>query len=115
TRRGEQQDARALRLDENEERLDARARELEAQDERLQAALAEADRRLYEVAQLSREQATETVLGKLERELEREKAVRIRASVEQADAEARRQAQNILAQAVQRSASEVSATISVSV
>lgn len=115
TRRGEQQDARALRLDENEERLDARARELETQDERLQAALAEADRRLYEVAQLSREQATETVLGKLERELEREKAVRIRASVEQADAEARRQAQNILAQAVQRSASEVSATISVSV
>jgi len=115
TRRGEQQDARALRLDENEERLDARERELQAEAERLQQRIAEVDRRLHEVAQLSREQATEMILAKLDGELEREKAMRIRAALEQADAEAKRRAQNVLAQAVQRSASEVSAAISVSV
>ena len=115
TRRGEQQDARALRLDENEERLDARERELEAETERLRERAADVDRRLHEVAQLSREQATEMILAKLDGELEREKAVRIRAAIEQADAEAKRRAQNVLAQAVQRSASEVSAAISVSV
>ncbi len=115
TRRGEQQDARALRLDENEERLDVRERELQVEAERLQQRIADADRRLHEVAQLSREQATELILSKLDGELEREKAMRIRAAVEQADAEAKRRAQNVLAQAVQRSASEVSAAISVSV
>ncbi|MBW6457513.1 MAG: ribonuclease Y, partial [Trueperaceae bacterium] len=115
TRRGEQQDARALRLDENEERLDARERDLAAEAERLQQRVAEVDRRLHEIAQLSREQATEMILAKLDGELEREKAMRIRAALEQADAEAKRRAQNVLAQAVQRSASEVSAAISVSV
>jgi ribonucrease Y len=115
TRRGEQQDARALRLDENEERLDQRERELEAEADRLQERIAEVDRRLHEVAQLSREQATEMILSKLDGELEREKAMRIRAAIEQADAESKRRAQNVLAQAVQRSASEVSAAISVSV
>ncbi|MFU8887117.1 MAG: ribonuclease Y [Trueperaceae bacterium] len=115
TRRGEQQDARALRLDENEERLDDRERDLAAEAERLQQRVAEVDRRLHEIAQLSREQATEMILAKLDGELEREKAMRIRAALEQADAEAKRRAQNVLAQAVQRSASEVSAAISVSV
>jgi ribonuclease Y len=115
TRRGEQQDARALRLDENEERLDQRARELDGQSEHLQERLAEADRKLYDVAQLSREQAVAQVLEQLDRELEREKAVRVRAAIEQADADAKRRSQDILAQAIQRSASEVSAAISVSV
>jgi ribonucrease Y len=115
TRRGEQQDARALRLDENEERLDQRGRDLEAEAEGLRVRALEVDRRLHDVAQLSREQATEMILSKLDGELEREKAIRIRAAIEQADAESKRRAQNVLAQAVQRSASEVSAAISVSV
>jgi ribonucrease Y len=115
TRRGEQQDARALRLDENEERLDQRVRDLEAEAEALKERAAAVDRRLHEIAQLTREQATEMILSKLDSELEREKSVRIRAAIEQADGEAKRRAQNVLAQAVQRSASEVSAAISVSV
>jgi ribonuclease Y len=115
TRRGEQQDARALRLDENEERLDARERELDAYAATLAERDAELEQRVHEIAQLSREQATEIIFQKLEGELEREKAIRVRAAIEQADAESKRKAQNILAQAVQRSASEVSAAISVSV
>jgi ribonucrease Y len=115
TRRGEQQDARALRLDESEERLDAREQALEAEALQLQGRAAAVEERLHEIAQLSREQAREWILGKLDGELEREKAVRIRAAIEQADADARRRSQDILAQAVQRSASEVSAAISVAV
>jgi ribonucrease Y len=114
-RRGEQQDARALRLDENEERLDTREKELERYASRLTEREAAIEQKMHEIAQLSREQATEIIFQRLDGELEREKAVRVRAAIEQADGEAKRKAQNILAQAVQRSASEVSAAISVSV
>jgi len=114
-RRGEQQDARALRLDENEERLDTREGELEAYATRLAEQELAIEQKMHETAQLSREQATEIIFARLDSELEREKAVRVRAAIEQADSDAKRKAQNILAQAVQRSASEVSAAISVSV
>lgn len=114
-RRGEQQDARAVRLDEQEERLDARIEELRQRDEGLADREAQVDAQLQEVAQLTREQAQERVLARVEGELEREKAVRIRAALERADAEAKRKSFNIVAQAIQRSASEVSAAISVSV
>ncbi len=114
-RRGEQQDARALRLDETEERLNARAGELTQRDEALNQREADLTTQLHEIAQLSREQASQLILERVESELEREKAVRVRAALEQADAESRRKAHDIVAQAIQRSASEVSAAISVSV
>ena len=113
--RGEQQDARALKLDELEERLDARADALKAREAELVEQAADIERRLYEVAQLSREGAVDIILTRLDAELEREKAVRIRSEMDKADAEAKRKAFNIIAQAIQRSASEVSAAISVSV
>jgi ribonuclease Y len=67
------------------------------------------------VAMLTREQATEMILGRLDQELEREKAVRVRAALDKADADAKRKSFDIVAQAIQRSASEVSAAIAVSV
>ncbi len=115
TRRGEQQDARALKLDDVETRLDNRADALKVQEGELEQERAALQTRLFEIAQLTREQATETIMTMLDDELEREKAVRIRAALEQADAEAKRKSTNIIAQAIQRSASEVSAAISVSV
>jgi ribonucrease Y len=115
TRRGEQQDARALRLDDSEERLGQRAEELKRIEGELDERAERIEEQLYEIAQLSREAATERIMQRLEGELEREKAVRVRAALEQADAESRRKAQGIIAQAIQRSASEVSAAISVSV
>ena len=114
-RRGEQQDARALRLDEQEERLDARNEELRQREQALTEREQDVEVELHRVAQLTREQATDMILARLETELEREKAVRIRAALDRADAEAKRKAHNIIAQAIQRSASEVSAAISVSV
>ncbi|HEX7001236.1 MAG TPA: ribonuclease Y [Trueperaceae bacterium] len=114
-RRGEQQDARALRLDEAEERLNQRSVDMQAREEELQGREAQLAAQLHEVAQLTREQATQMVLERVERELEREKAVRVRAALERADAESKKRATDILSQAIQRSASEVSAAISVSV
>lgn len=114
-RRGEQQDARAIRLDEAEAKLDEREEALRMRSEEIDARDAQVERQLHEVAQLSREQATEIILGRLESELEREKAVRVRAALDRADTEARRRSFDILAQAIQRSASEVSTAISVSV
>ncbi len=114
-RRSEQQDVRALRLDEAEERLNQRAAELNSREDDLTAKEAEVDVRLHEIAKLTREQAEEQILERVERELEREKAVRVRGALERADNEARKRAQDIIAQAIQRSASEVSAAISVSV
>jgi ribonucrease Y len=115
TRRGEQQDARALRLDEAEERLGQRSDELKRLEGELDDRADAIEHQLYEVAQLSREAAVDIIMQRLEGELEREKAVRVRAAIDQADAESRRRAQSIIAQAIQRSASEVSAAISVSV
>jgi ribonuclease Y len=114
-RRGEQQDARALRLDDLEERLNERAETLKTKEAELDARGQELERQLYEIAQLTREQASDLILAKLDKELEREKAVRVRAELEKADLDAKRKATSIIAQAVQRSASEVSAAISVSV
>jgi len=114
-RRGEQQDSRALRLDEAEERLNNRTAEQAERDEALNRREADLTSQLHEIAQLSREQASQQILERVEGELEREKAVRVRAALEQADAESRRKAHDIVAQAIQRSASEVSAAISVSV
>ncbi|MCA9837697.1 MAG: ribonuclease Y [Trueperaceae bacterium] len=114
-RRGEQQDARANRLDELEEKLNERSETIKTREEELDNKTAEVDAQLYSVAQLSREQATEMIMQRLDQELEREKAVRIRAELDKADSEAKRKSFNIIAQAIQRSASEVSAAISVSV
>jgi ribonucrease Y len=114
-RRGEQQDQRAIKLDETEEKLTERETQLKTAEETLVTKTAEVDKQLYSVAQLSREQAAGMIMERLDKELEREKAVRIRSELEKADGEAKRKAYNIVAQAVQRSASEVSAAISVSV
>ncbi len=114
-RRGEQQDARALKLDDIEQRLNDRSELLKTRAAELEERSLNLDKQLHEIAQLSREQATEIILSRLDHELEREKAVRIRAELEKADAEAKRKSFNIVAQAIQRSASEVSAAISVSV
>ncbi|MEZ4632551.1 MAG: ribonuclease Y [Deinococcales bacterium] len=114
-RRAEQQDARAIKLDDLERQLDERSETFKAWEETLKLQQDDIQKQIYEVAQLSREQAVEMILGKLDEELEREKAVRIRTQLEKADLEAKRKATIIISQAIQRSASEVSAAISVSV
>jgi len=114
-RRAEQLDARGLKLDSLEEKIERDTRRV---DEELALAadkVRQAEHRLYEIAGLTPEHARELILGKLDADLEEEKAIRVRASLDRASAEAKRRAQSIIAQAIQRSASETSAAMSVSV
>ncbi|ADY25664.1 2,3 cyclic-nucleotide 2-phosphodiesterase [Deinococcus proteolyticus MRP] len=115
SRRAEQLDVRGERLDALEERLEKQGRDLAAQAEELQARAAAADARLQEVAALSREEARARILDALDAELEEEKAARIRTAGDLSSKEIARQARSLIAQAIQRSASETSAQLSVSV
>ncbi|MGC8968547.1 MAG: ribonuclease Y [Thermus sp.] len=115
SKRGEALDARALRLDALEEALARREEELKAREAALLEREKEVERRLHEVAGLSPEEARRLILEKLDQELEEEKAQRVRAALERARLEARREAQKILAQAMQRQASETAAQLAVSV
>jgi ribonuclease Y len=114
-RRAEQLDARGDKLDALEERLDGQLRALAAQEADLSERGRQADLRLYEVAGLTREAAREQILSHLDAELEEEKAIRVKAMTERATSEAKRTARQVIAQAIQRSASETSAQLSVSV
>lgn len=115
SKRGEQQDARALKLDDVEEKLNKLTKELKNREEDLELQTIELQEQFHEIAQLSKEQAQEIIFERLDAELEREKAIRIRSALELADADAKRKSFNIIAQAIQRSAAEVSAAISVTV
>ncbi|WP_114313907.1 ribonuclease Y [Thermus caldifontis] len=115
SKRGEALDARALKLDALEESLSQREEALRAREAQLQEREGEIERRLYQVAGLSPEEARRLILEKLDRELEEEKAQRVRAALERVRLEARREAQKILAQAMQRQASETAAQLAVSV
>jgi ribonuclease Y len=108
SKRGEALDARALKLDALEEALKAREAVLAEREK-------EVEQRLFQVAGLSPEEARRLILERLDRELEEEKAARVRAALERARIEARREAQKILAQAMQRQASETAAQLAVSV
>jgi ribonuclease Y len=115
SKRGEALDARALKLDALEEALAQREEALRAKEAGLLEREKEIEKRLYQVAGLSPEEAKRLILERLDRELEEEKAARVRAALERARVEARREAQKILAQAMQRQASETAAQLSVSV
>ena len=114
-RRAEQLDARGEKLDSLEERLEDRARHLTEQEQEIGARLHQADLKLFEIAGLSPEAARADILTRLDAELEEEKAIRVKAMQERASADAKRSARHVIAQAIQRSASETSAALSVSV
>jgi ribonucrease Y len=115
SRRGEQLDARALKLDQLEESLETDKKRTAELNLTLEARIGETDRKLYEIAQLTREDATRQILERLDAELEEEKAIRIKSTMLKVNTEVKRQSQNIIAQAIQRSASETTAQMAVSV
>ncbi len=115
SRRGEQLDTRAAKLDQLEESLEADKKRNGELQTTLEQKIHESELKLYEVAQLTREDAAKQILEKLDDELEEEKVVRIRTMMNRVNLEVKRQSQSIIAQAIQRSASETTAQISVSV
>lgn len=114
-RRAEQLDARGDKLDGLEEKLEAHERALADHEETLLERSKQIDLKLYEVANLTPEVAREQILTQLDNELTDEKAVRVKAMYERAASEAKKMGREIIAQAIQRSASETSAQLSVSV
>lgn len=114
-RRAEQLDVRSDKLDAIEERLNAGLRQLQTDTEEIQERSKNIDLKLYEVASLTPEAAREQILTQVDAALAEEKAVRIKLMTEKVSAEAKRQAQHIITQAIQRNASETSASTSVSV
>ena len=115
SRRGEQLDARALKLDSLEEGLEADKKRTLELNANLETKIGETERKLYEIAQLTREAAVRQILERLDDELEEEKVVKIKATMLKVAGEVKRQSQNIIAQAIQRSASETTAQMAVSV
>ncbi|MEY4531327.1 MAG: hypothetical protein RLZZ156_2048 [Deinococcota bacterium] len=115
SRRGEQMDIRASKLDQLEETLDSDKKRNSELQVSLEQKIHESELKLYEVAQLTREEAAKQILEKLDDELEEEKVVRIRTMMNRVNLDVKRQTQSIIAQAIQRSASETTAQISVSV
>ena len=115
SRRGEQLDTRALKLDSLEEGLEADKKRTLELNASLETKIGESERKLYEIAQLTREAATKQILERLDDELEEEKVVKIKATMLKVAGEVKRQSQNIIAQAIQRSASETTAQMAVSV
>ncbi|MDB5044162.1 MAG: ribonuclease [Deinococcus sp.] len=114
-RRAEQLDARGDKLDSLEERLEGQLRILAGQEADLAERGRQVDLKLYEVAGLTHEVARDLILSRLDAELEEEKALRIKTMLERATSDAKRTARQVIAQAIQRSASETSAALSVSV
>lgn len=117
------------RLEERDDNLDRRKTELErrAQDlgrqekqlsedqDRLEGLLAEAERKLAEIAGLSEEQARARLFESLEEEMRPELAQHVARLEEEAREEADRRARKIVAQAIQRCAVDQTAETTVSV
>jgi ribonucrease Y len=115
SRRGEQLDARAAKLDALEEKISVEEKRYQELLVQADAKIHEAERKLYEVGELSREAAREMILEKLDAELEEEKGVRVKVMLEKVNLDVKRRSQSIIAQAIQRSASETTASMAVSV
>lgn len=114
-RRGEQLDTRAAKLDALEEKISSEEKRYSELLVQADAKIHEAERKLYEVGELSREAARDMILEKLDNELEEEKGVRVKVMLEKVNLDVKRRSQSIIAQAIQRSASETTASMAVSV
>ncbi len=115
SKRAEGLDLREARLSEGEARLKAKEEALLEREKAISEREKEVEKKLQEVAGLSHEEARRLILERLEAELEEEKAQKVRAALERVRLEVKREAQKILAQAMQRQASETAAQLAVSV
>ena len=118
-----------LRTQQKEESLEKRADKLEKKEEELQQKLQNAEKILQEaemvkhhqfellekISGFSTDQAKDYLLSILDEELTREKALRIAAAEQRIKEEAEEKARNIVAQAIQRIASDHVAEVTVSV
>lgn len=108
-------DQRSSNLEQRESQLDRKENQVKAQKEKVDALYASQQAKLEEISQLSREQAKDMILSRVDEELTHEKAVRIRDAVEEAKSSADTKAREIIAAAIQRNAADTVSETTVSV
>ena len=108
-------DWRSGNLEQRESQLDKKESQVKAQREKVEALYASQQAKLEEISQLSREQAKDMILTRVDEELTHEKAVRIRDAVEEAKSTADTKAREIIAAAIQRNAADTVSETTVSV
>ena len=108
-------DKRELNLDRKEESLDEKKRVLEEKNSKLESLIEEQSAKLFEIAKFSEEQATQVILERIEHEMAEELAMIIREAEENAKSEGNKIAKNIIVNAIQKLAQEVTTESTVSV
>lgn len=117
------------RLDQKEESIDKKTEALEKREEDLQQKTVLADERLAEIdqlkerqleklesiAELTKDEASNLLLSRLDQELTHEKAIKIASFETQAKDEADEMARNLISQAIARTAADHSSEVTVSV
>lgn len=108
-------DWRSGNLEQREAQLDKKEVQVKAQKDKVEALYSQQEAKLEEISQLSRAQAKDMIIARVDEELTHEKAVRIRDSIEEAQATADTKAREIIAGAIQRNAADTVSETTVSV
>lgn len=108
-------DWRSGNLEQREAQLDKKEVQVKAQKDKVEALYSQQEAKLEEISQLSRAQAKDMIIARVDEELTHEKAVRIRDAIEEAQATADTKAREIIAGAIQRNAADTISETTVSV
>lgn len=108
-------DWRSGNLEQREAQLDKKEVQIKAQKDKVEALYSQQEAKLEEISQLSRAQAKDMIIARVDEELTHEKAVRIRDAIEEAQATADTKAREIIAGAIQRNAADTVSETTVSV
>lgn len=108
-------DWRSGNLEQREAQLDKKEVQVKVQKDKLEALYSQQEAKLEEISQLSRAQAKDMIIARVDEELTHEKAVRIRDAIEEAQATADTKAREIIAGAIQRNAADTVSETTVSV
>ena len=114
-RRAANLDKREVKLDRKEEILEQKKSALEEKDLELERIIKEQNDKLYEVANLSNDQARDIILERVKDDMSKEIDMFIRDEEEKAKNEAQKKAREIITGAIQKLAQDVTAETTVSV
>jgi len=114
-RRSANLDKRELNLDRKEEILDEKKVALEEKNSKLDEIIQEENKKLLDIANLSEQQAKEIIMARVESDMAQEIGRYLREEEEKARLDAQKNAKEILSQAIQKYAQDVTAESTVSV
>ena len=110
----EQLDNKQNAIDQTKEQIEAKKAEIEALKQKEIETFEDINKKLEEVAQMTREEAKKTLIDAFEEDAKKEAATLIRNIEENAKNDADKRARNIITQAIQRCASDQTSEVTVS-